>query len=287
MYDRIKEKLKHEMSHYFGKEVVIKKTHKDNRELDAIFINEEVGLVPVIYLNDYIEYIDDPIISDYDVIKKIIQDYDRVLTMYKPPAFNRDSVFNWNKVKNNIYPMLINYEKNKNFIEIADTYLDFLIEYYIELDYGIARVNNSMLKLWKKDLKEIQEVAAINLLERNVLFQGLNKTFFNLIEDDLDDIDFSIFDLEESVFVLNDDSKYGATQMLNSILLNKIFLQYGAFYIVPSSIREILIAPQSIEGNNIENLKMAVEYVNSSVVIEEDFLSNNIYLYNGKEIKIV
>lgn len=286
MYDRIKEKIKYEMSHYYGKEVSIVTAHKDNRELDAVYIKDG-KMAPIIYLNDFIDDINDPIISDHDVIKKIIDHYDMMLNMIKPD-FNPEYFFNWDKIKNSIYPMLLNYEKNKNFIGMADTYLDFLVGYYIQLDIGIIRIKDNMLKQWKVSIEDIREISAKNILQRKFLLQGLSKTVLEFIdEEDFNDLDISYFINNESIYVLNDNSPYGASQILNNNLLQKIYSVFGNYYILPSSIHEVLIAPLNIEGNNKDELKMAVKYTNSTVVIEEDFLSNNLYLYNGTEIKIV
>ena len=56
------------------------------------------------------------------------------------------------------------------------------------------------------------------------------------------------------------------------------------FYILPSSINEVLIIPESFVAP--EFVKEMVRDVNNTVVTQTDKLSNSIYFYNG-EIKIL
>ena len=54
------------------------------------------------------------------------------------------------------------------------------------------------------------------------------------------------------------------------------------FYVLPSSIHELLLVPD--DGNLLtEELKAMVEYVNYTTVDEKDWLSDNVYHYSGAE----
>lgn len=59
----------------------------------------------------------------------------------------------------------------------------------------------------------------------------------------------------------------------------------GNFYILPSSIHDLILLPD--DGSvNAECLKEMVQEVNKSVVVQEEWLSENVYYYDCKEKKV-
>lgn len=55
----------------------------------------------------------------------------------------------------------------------------------------------------------------------------------------------------------------------------------GSFYIIPSSIHELLTIPENVPLS-VSDIQTMVETVNRICVDERDFLSNNVYHYNAK-----
>lgn len=88
--------------------------------------------------------------------------------------------------------------------------------------------------------------------------------------------------LENDLYVLtNDSGMFGAAVMLHEPTLNRIQEQLGsAFYILPSSIHEVIIVPES-DDYDTEMLRETVKGVNSTVVAEADVLSDNVYRYDA------
>lgn len=88
--------------------------------------------------------------------------------------------------------------------------------------------------------------------------------------------------LEDDIYVLtNDSGMFGAAVMLHEPTLNRLQEQLGsAFYVLPSSVHEVLIVPER-ESYDPEMLRETVEGVNSTVVAETDFLSDNVYRYDS------
>lgn len=57
------------------------------------------------------------------------------------------------------------------------------------------------------------------------------------------------------------------------------------FYILPSSIHEVLIMPKS-DTDIVEELKEMVSSINKAEVLPEDRLSDNVYEFDGHSLKI-
>ena len=85
---------------------------------------------------------------------------------------------------------------------------------------------------------------------------------------------------DERMFVLTNELKLnGAAAILDTDLMLEIFEKIGEFYILPSSIHEVLIVPMS-SNIHVSELKAMVKEVNDTQVSPEDRLSYSIYYYN-------
>ena len=76
------------------------------------------------------------------------------------------------------------------------------------------------------------------------------------------------------------DGRYGTSLLVNEALLQKTREEMGDFFIIPSSIYEvILVKAEMADGDSLRGM---IGEVNENVVSPEDFLSNNAYYYDGK-----
>ena len=76
----------------------------------------------------------------------------------------------------------------------------------------------------------------------------------------------------QGLYVLkSSDYSFGAMAILNKNKLEEIYKVIGDYYILPSSIYEVLIIPANL-GLNIEDLNYMVMDVNNTVVLPEDRL---------------
>ena len=84
------------------------------------------------------------------------------------------------------------------------------------------------------------------------------------------------------MFVITNSSKIdGAAAMLSDSTMQAAYERIGEnFYIAPSSRHEILAIPESAIERP-EDLKEIVESVNSTEVSKSDYLSDNVYRYDG------
>ena len=80
----------------------------------------------------------------------------------------------------------------------------------------------------------------------------------------------------------NEHRTFGAAGMLNFELLDEFFDEHGSFFILPSSIHElILVCRQNMD--DAMNYKKMVEEVNETQVPQMEFLSNSVYFYDRCE----
>ena len=90
------------------------------------------------------------------------------------------------------------------------------------------------------------------------------------------------------MFVLTTHTKlHGAIGMLNKELLNAFMKKYKTekLIILPSSAHEALLIPYSDEMIKMD-LRDMVREVNETQLEATEYLSNNVYVYDGKELKI-
>lgn len=91
--------------------------------------------------------------------------------------------------------------------------------------------------------------------------------------------------LEEYV-LSNTRFYYGAAEVLREDILEKFSRKIGGiFYILPSSVHELILVPESTFICT-EYLREMVKEVNKDVVTKEEWLLENVYYYDSEKIKI-
>ena len=197
----------------------------------------------------------------------------------------------WDNIKDCIHTRLINYEKNITFLE--DTphirYLDLAVVFYIDcnslcgLENGCILITNDHLGIWDKAVNDLLDSVRNqndDFVMRN-MFDFVNKMIFQDYNDTPD-----MF--EDRVFVCtNKQQMYGASVIFNNKNLREISnILSDDFYIIPSSVHEVLVIKKE-NVDEIENLKMIINEVNRTVLSTLDYLSDSLYFYNRKNGEVV
>ena len=87
----------------------------------------------------------------------------------------------------------------------------------------------------------------------------------------------------DTLIVSNSYNFRGATAILNHSYLAKISEKVkGDFYVLPSSIHEVLVLPVAV-NYNIDSLRSMVADINKNCVNENDYLSDSVYIYHAEE----
>lgn len=266
----------------------------NNQRFDGLLIKRpDSNICPAIYLNKYF--------SEYDEggrsIKDILNEIANIRTNAELNGFfNIDSFNDWNSVKDHIGVRLVSTEQNEEYIADKPHMMvtdDLVAIYHVELrdfESGMASVpiTNSLLEDYNGiDIETLHQVALDNMESLNPhTFKGMSEVMAEIIGGDAEL--FMPVPGEEQVYVLsNKHGLFGAAALLNTKVMDDVISKVGSdFYILPSSVHEVLIIP-NVNGMDIEMLTEMVKEVNASAVSSVDKLSDHVFTYDAKERCII
>jgi len=149
-----------------------------------------------------------------------------------------------------------------------------------------VRVDHELLKQWGAPEGEVIERGLKNMQEQCVVeFKSMEQMMSELLGEHWGEMPGSPIDKEAKMFVLtNEDKLYGASTILYPDALNMVYEELKQdFYILPSSVHEVIILPKDEQMLNQVKLQKMVAEVNATVVRASDFLSNKVFEYLGRE----
>ena len=288
--DTIKEQIKDYLpADYSDADVTITSVLKNNAtRLDGLSIRTpKSNICPNIYLNQFF--------TDYENgrnIEDILSDIARIRQMHDGPAnVDVSAITDFDRVRDRIAAKLINTEQNKEYLadkphrDIAD----LSAVYYINLGTDTCGsmttvITNALLSQYGVTVDELHEIAVQNMGSKArfcSMFEVLSELMSSEIQEGLCPAD-------NMMYVLTNDSKLnGAAMLLCPTVMDKVAKQVGSsFYILPSSISETLIVPFN-DDLNVDQLRQMVHEVNSTQVAPDEILSDNVYVYDYDNHRIV
>lgn len=279
---------------YFSKDngwnIVIKDSNKNNGvTISGItIINDRQTAAPVFYIDGYLEngYTEEA--TAQAIYENYLRHTKEIEQMNKNQLLNRLSKFD--NVKDYICYKIVNTQANQKLFQNAPHFTinnDLSVMYYLKVDRdATATITNQMLDLWGIDKKQavskLWDYAYKNTKEQNP------PDFFNLMDKLFPEMEKS--DADSNLYVLsNKDRTYGASVILydNTEILKDCLQKikdetnnhYAGLYILPSSIHELIVVPDS--GDMDKNyLMQMVREVNSSEVRPEERLSDNVFYFD-------
>ncbi|MDO5410683.1 MAG: DUF5688 family protein [Lachnospiraceae bacterium] len=295
----------------------------NNVHLDALTILPEgQNVSPSIYLNDYYKQYQTGTALNV-IIREISDIYEGSRGMFH---VNTENILNFSCARSLVAYKLINYDANQELLATIPhiRFLDLAIIFYLLLDsdtFGDATaiITNEHLALWETNLDALYELAAHNtpiLLEIN--FMSLENLMRILIIEDLkqeavaykeqeqisdegmlseqtlelmaEDIltQYTSEEPHPEMFVLTNQSRCnGAAAILYDNALQQAADHIGgSFYILPSSIHEVILLPDE-EDFEPANLIEMVKEINSNDVAATERLSDTIYYYDTESQQII
>lgn len=218
----------------------------------------------------------------------------------KMDNFDVNLLFDFENIKGRICVKLVNWKKNEQALENIPhrQFLDLAIVYYIRVytpaGASTVLIRNEMMKWWKVKEEELYSLALKNMQELSpVCLMSMNQ----LIKNMLADTGSTDEETGEDMFAERDEELYVATNIQKSlgaaVILYPQFLEEVAddfkssFYILPSSVHEVLILPDKCMNTSEEELLEMVQTINATDVRDEEVLADNVYYYDkeSKEIK--
>lgn len=284
--------------------MIIRKVPQNNGVmLEGLTINLKTeSFVPVVYLNAYYEQL-----GNHMTLTEIVAD---IVSTYK--AYMRisehtsEALANFSNIRGKVMFKLIQAETNLELL--ADIphvrFLDMAIVFYLLLDKSeigqmTVLIYNSHLGVWDTTEEEVYRLAKINTPKllpakiktmRAVMFEMFMAQFKEFDESDIIGELLADTPNQPPLYVFtNQHGTNGAGCILYEGCLAKFAQEQNSdIIILPSSIHEVLLAPDRGDMN-YEEMKDMVKQINRDEVPEEEVLSNQIYRYslNTEEITIV
>lgn len=240
------------------------------RRTGILFKQEDSNLAPTIYLEEfYQKYLKGQQVPDLaDSICSIYQEI-RV-----KKTCDCQNLFDFNHVKEHIVYKLIRRDANEELLKQIpyEPFLDLAVVYYIQIDntrFGSAaiQIRNEHLRYWRVEKEEIRRFAEKNT-PRIYPVQIRQIVRFMYV-------------------ATNEQCSLGAAVMRYPDFREKVRgMIRGDFYILPSSIHEVILVPESF-GLEPERMQEMVKEINQTGVTPEEVLSDSVYYFDGEEIRIV
>lgn len=288
----IMERLEHDIPD--PKRISIQQVSKNNGiVLDGLTIMEkDCNISPTLYLNYYYDSYTHGV-SFNDIYQSLLSDYQR-----HKPSQNIDPSFftEFENIRDKIAMKLIHYERNKELLEKVPhiRFLDLAIVFYclISMDFTTGNatilIHHSHLKNWNITTTELFRIAKENT--QKILPEKLydmNDVLYEL-SGHLSHADPTVSRPSPyPMFVLtNETNLFGAACLLYTDLLKHFSEESQTdFYILPSSIHEVILVP-TLENDCYGELSDMVREVNDSQLMDDEILSTHAYYYSRRKNEI-
>lgn len=282
-YDEFKLFVKEHLNQYIFQNNQINKITerqicKNHVNKDALIVEfKNSNISPTIYLNDFWNNN----LSENEA-QEITKNIAKLIENNLPEQkMDIEWLENFDLVKNSIIPKVVGIERNEDYLKnlIYSKKADLAVTYSVYLENfsdkkGIASipVTNEFAKKWGVSADVLEYVAKENM-----------KRIFSPRIDDMADIIPSLIGATDRDFmyvISNDNGINGANVFLNDEFMDSVSKQMnGDFYILPSSIHE-LICFKASDNVHVEELERLVQEVNYSQVAPEERLSDHVYKYD-------
>ena len=269
------------LSCQLGKEVEMKQKRvwKNNgASYEGLVIEKmEEELSPVISLDKCYEDFEKGI-SMQEISEQVLKEYCK--TAGKVALLSQQDIWSYERIKDRLYVEIVNKEWNEQYLEYKYyvPFLDLAVVYYIDTqaDYKNAPVHRGTAVT--KDIFKIWSVEP-EVIWKQVLENMEKESRFLMV---------IITEKENSLMTFEDafQKNQGALALLQNPILDEAKKKIGeSFYILPVSIFELMIVPES-QADEVKEMKKAIIESNAEMPIEY-LLSNNVYYYGEKgEVEI-
>lgn len=253
---------------------------------------KDVNASPTIYVEDFFER--------YRLGDPINDLCDEVVDIYRRNKLENDVdisvVTDFEKAKKDIRFKLINAACNSDLLaEVPHRIVfdDLALIYYVTVEQrvigrGTVTIRNEIMESWHTDEQTLFNLASNNTprLDKGSV-RSISSVLMEMMEEKLDNENASeLFDLvvgadDVPLYVCSNESKvFGAATVLYDGLLSSFGRKLGSdFYILPSSVHEVLFVPAR-DGIDVMELSQMVREVNSTEVSVQDYLSDSVYYYS-------
>ena len=266
MQSKVREQMEPEVKVETHTAVKNNGTHR----IGLVLMQRGVNMSPTIYLEEFYEQYQNG--TDISELAQMIQNLYQRIKVEK--SYPYEEILSYEKIKERIVYKLIQKKTNEELLAQIphEDYLDLAIVYYIMLEntaFGTAAIliRNEHLGMWGVEAAKISEMAKRNTPR--------------LLPVELEQ-------LTDYMYVLTNRARnLGAAVMLYPDTWKRVKDVIGEnFYILPSSIHELILIPESY-GVGRAQLEVMVNEINHTEVEAEEVLSGTVYYYSAKEERIL
>ena len=153
---------------------------------------------------------------------------------------------------------------------------------------GSIQIYNNHTNMWNVTARELYEAALTNMpVICPAEFSPLADVVCGMAGDMEEELVEELRMAQPRLYMLSNEKRTnGAATMLYPEIMERIYEEIGGnFYIIPSSIHEVILLPCYTSVNPGE-LKQLIMEVNRFQLEPEDILSDNLYYYNRREEKV-
>ncbi len=294
-YEEFKENLandvKEQMESRSGSGVAVetRTVEKMNETYDALTVKPEDSIIGVNLnvTNLYKEYEDG---KDYDsIVNGAAEVAENALS--NKPDFNLDVIKDYDQMKDKLAIEVVSAERNKDLLETVPhkNIEDMAVVYRFVLGdsqagVGTILVNNQMLDNYGITAQQLHEDAIKNAPEiRPLVIEGMAEVLAKQMGvEDLEMLGLNIPPEQEQMFVASvEGNVHGAGVLAYQNFMDQAADRVGgSFFILPSSIHEVLIIPDNgkFDTASLENM---VKEVNATTVDPSDQLTDSVYHYDA------
>ena len=257
--------------------------------LKGISITTKNGnIMPTLYLDKYYMEYEEGTPFD-EIVQMFLDEYERAGIK---DNFDIRFFSEYEKVKIHLGFKLMHYEMNREFLEDIphQRFLDLALVCFCDIrdrriGHGSITIKTEHLEMWKITEEELFLDATRNMEKLYPAdFMNMAEVLKELYKDPA-----GLLDVTFPMYVLtNKERVNGAASLLYKGKMEEIAkFMNGDYYVLPSSIHEVILMPKKENGTDEENLSRMVAEINREHLAREEVLANHAYLYQSDTGKLV
>ena len=280
---------------------VVQKNKNNGVQLIGVQVNlPGKDLSPIIYVEQFFDEI-----RQGEPVDEVMNRFARCVEKSGRAPFMDSGIdlMNYDSLKEHLAIKLVNTQTNRKMLQemphenIEDLSVICYVDFPVDSREGKAtmEVRNQYLSIWNIDEKALFQQARANTQPINTpVLQTMFGTWKSLFDEDacvknlLDEntTEFGLSSHETAYILTNMEMKYGPAMITQPEVLNKLEQLFPeGFYVLPSSVHEVLIVPDNGEMEP-KMLGEMVREVNKNEVERQEGLSDRVYSYDKEKHQI-
>ena len=254
-----------------------------------ILESDEYNIAPAIYLEEFFEQYQKGMSIDR-IVNEILEFYEKVKV---EEDYDVSQLSLYENVKKKVAFKLVNTEKNQQMLKEVPhiPLLDLSIVFYILVDVdekgsATIQIQNEHIENWNVNVEQLYKDAKLNVKclipARLMCMQHVIEKLCDISKGEEKDLLKAKFPPENKEFMYiltNSIHQFGAAVLAYPNILEMASRIIGEdFYLLPSSIHEVILIPKS-KSPDLKDLNEMINEVNETQVQEEEVLSDHAYYY--------